>query len=83
MTVIHSFIRFLNRYPPVGAFATQRLIQPGVQPLVRTVKGSANVTMEKLIELYKMQEHPEGGWFVETYRSELPVAVPVRSELKK
>jgi hypothetical protein len=65
-----------SRYPPVGAFATQRLVQPGVQPLVRTVKGSANVTMEKLIELYKMQEHPEGGWFVETYRSELPVAAP-------
>src|SRR5580765_889735 len=34
------------------------------------------ITVQKLIEQYQLQPHPEGGWYKETYRSNeiIPVA---------
>ena len=38
--------------------------------------------IKKLIEKYYLQKHPEGGYYAETYRSEMTLQSPVNCEVR-
>lgn len=38
--------------------------------------------VDELITKYSMQKHPEGGYFTETYRSEMLIESPVNKQLR-
>jgi uncharacterized protein len=39
--------------------------------------ASSEAVVEALVERYKLQPHPEGGFYVETFRSDVEVEVQV------